>query len=198
MASIKYHLITPVAKGGARLEGLTYQSDVVLKPGQLVQIPLAKKQVIGVVMAEVTKPKFATKPIDQVLDIPTLPAYLLELADWIHKYYVAGLTAVWQTMLPTGLAKKRRSKVEEALEPPKSDPIKLTDEQTAALRTVLDDTARSYLLEGVTGSGKTELYLELTRAMLEASKSVIVLVPEIALTTQILDRFSRAFPGQVI
>ncbi|MFN2120066.1 MAG: primosomal protein N' [Anaerolineales bacterium] len=57
--------------------------------------------------------------------------------------------------------------------------------------------SRPFLLEGVTGSGKTELYLRATEAMLRRGRQTVVLVPEIALTPQTVNRFVSRFPGQV-
>ena len=57
--------------------------------------------------------------------------------------------------------------------------------------------AETYLLHGVTGSGKTEVYLAAVEAALQQGRGAIVLVPEIALTPQAVDRIERRFPGQV-
>ena len=70
---------------------------------------------------------------------------------------------------------------------------------TSALRTARSGSGppRRFLLFGVTGSGKTEVYLRATEKCLELGRSVLVLVPEIALTPQTLSRFASRFPGQV-
>ena len=73
--------------------------------------------------------------------------------------------------------------------------ITLTDEQNQAVREILEDYGKYqvHLLYGITGSGKTEVYIEIIRKYLEARQSVIFLIPEIALTPQMLDRFDSHF-----
>jgi primosomal protein N' (replication factor Y) (superfamily II helicase) len=80
--------------------------------------------------------------------------------------------------------------------------IELTPEQSAALQEITDaiyslSTSRPFLLQGVTGSGKTEIYLRATEEVIRRGKQAIILVPEIALTPQTVHRFLSRFPGQV-
>ncbi|MDB6077237.1 MAG: pria: primosomal protein n, partial [Akkermansiaceae bacterium] len=72
-------------------------------------------------------------------------------------------------------------------------PLVLTDEQAAALEAVMSPDLRPLLLLGVTGSGKTEVYLQAARQMIERGKTVLVLVPEISLTPQTVRRFRARF-----
>jgi len=84
----------------------------------------------------------------------------------------------------------------------KNKKIELTSEQTSALKEITkaissSDTQRPFLLQGVTGSGKTEIYLRATAEVIKRGRQAVILVPEIALTPQTVRRFLSRFPGQV-
>ncbi len=73
----------------------------------------------------------------------------------------------------------------------------LTDEQRAAADKIMNEEGEVFVLRGVTGSGKTEVYMELAAEYISRGKQIIILVPEIALTSQITDRFYRRFGSAV-
>ena len=72
-------------------------------------------------------------------------------------------------------------------------PLQLTEEQKSAFDKIKDSNFNEFLIYGVTGSGKTEVYLQLIQHTLDKGKKAIVLVPEISLTPQMVDRFSARF-----
>ena len=73
----------------------------------------------------------------------------------------------------------------------------LNEEQKNALNTILNDKKLVYLLHGVTGSGKTEVYMELIEKQIKNNKTSILLVPEISLTPQIENRFRSRFNDEI-
>lgn len=75
--------------------------------------------------------------------------------------------------------------------------IELNEEQQAVFRAISRGRAGQYLIHGVTGSGKTEIYLDLAEETLDEGKDVIILVPEISLTPQTIARFSRRFGNAI-
>ncbi len=92
-----------------------------------------------------------------------------------------------------------RNPYQKAIE--RTEPLVLTEEQTQAIGPILEDVlaerSRVHLCHGVTGSGKTEIYLQTIQEVLKKGKQAIVLVPEIALTPQMVDRFKGRFGSDV-
>ena len=74
---------------------------------------------------------------------------------------------------------------------------KLTDEQLNVVNSVIKDSPSTFLIHGVTGSGKTEVYMEIIDYYLSLGKSSIVLVPEISLTPQMVNRFRARFGDKI-
>lgn len=74
---------------------------------------------------------------------------------------------------------------------------KLNDSQSAAVNTIMNSGQNKFLIHGVTGSGKTEIYMKLVSLMLEENKETIILVPEISLTPQMVERFKGRFGKDV-
>jgi len=80
----------------------------------------------------------------------------------------------------------------------KTDPFPPSEEQEQAIRQILSHAKRKeFLLYGITGSGKTEVYLQCAQAFLDRGESILFLVPEISLTPQMICWITGRFPGQV-
>lgn len=176
---------------------LTYFSDQKLLPGHIVTIPLGRTSCIGVVQRQVAKPAFACKPITKLLYSTPLPSHLLKSVLWLASYYLSPLPSVTSLVLPIGIDKTRRKK--DNLEPSSipSKEIPLNPAQVKALQELKNIKNPTKLLYGITGSGKTNIYLKLTQETLAKNQSVILLVPEIALTSQLVQIFQSTF-GSII
>ncbi len=183
-----------------------------LQPGVLVEVPLKTRTVPGMVV-ETGTPKlaFETKSIIRVApDAARVPAEWIELLQWISRYYLTPLPLVLQACLPKAATKflfhppkrtiKKRPKSGTGGQPsaPMADAqhsLIPTSSQTHAIDTIAESIhpfqSKTFLLHGVTGSGKTLVYLYLAERVLAAGKRVLVLLPEIALTPQTISRFEN-------
>jgi primosomal protein N' (replication factor Y) len=178
--------------------------------GSMLVVPFARRQVLGVVVGLAERSDVAEEKLLSPLRAldegpPALPVELVELAAWIAAEYCSTIARALTLVLPPGAARrlsgrKRRAVVRSAHLPVgarRTGPLALTSAQALALGSLyaaLD--ARSFqqsLLQGVTGSGKTEVYLLAAAHVLEQRRGAIVLVPEIALTPQIVGRFQERF-----
>ncbi len=177
-----------------------------LRPGMRVRVPFGRRRVVGVVLEKPRREPFdklrtgsgkprAYKSIESVLDTePLLPDELLRLLRWTADYYQHPIGEVIAAALPAPLrqgTKLRVRKPHEPAETQNTQPV-LTAEQQAALSALTSGNGfRVSLLHGVTGSGKTELYLRRAADCVARGEQVLVLCPEIGLTPQLLERFSQ-------
>src|SRR4051812_11773069 len=102
-----FYLVAPTIR--AHAQGyFTYHSSVSFELGALVLVEIGRRQSPAVVIKMVDSPKFKTKQIIRMLHPVVLPIALLKTALWLESYYAAPPSSVWQTLLPRGLAVKRR------------------------------------------------------------------------------------------
>ncbi len=187
-----YYLVAPNQTVRKGQDFFTYESRLKLKIGQIVIIELGKKSLIGVIYNEVAKPEFDTKPIKNVLNNYVLPKYLLQVALWLKDYYKTPLGLVIQTALPTGLTKSRRKPIHNSKNS-KINNLQPTLEQSNAISHISNSDKTTFLVHGITGSGKTTVYLEVAKKVIASGKSVIFIVPEISLTTQLTKQVESYF-----
>ncbi len=198
--------------GGA----LDYLSEQALAPGTLVRVPLGRREVAGIVWPRAARPlpEVVLRPIAQQLDaMPALAPQWLSLLEFAAGYYQRGLGELALAVLPPELRKldaaqlaQRLRRLHKRLRAPDDEATAsvalptLNDEQSAALGAIDvaagDAHAPPLLLHGVTGSGKTEVYLRAAARALERQRQTLMLVPEINLTPQLLARVTARFPAQ--
>ena len=173
-------------------------ADVV---GQLVRVPFGRGEKIGVVIERAVvsdQPDDKLKTAVPVADLPALPADWLALCDFCARYYHHPLGQVTAFALPPLLRKGRRPRaLKDRCAVPSGPTFNApTADQQAAIDAIgRADGFGTFLLHGVTGSGKTEVYLRAIDAVLAAGKQALMLVPEIALTPQLESRVSARFPA---
>ncbi len=186
-----------------KVEGLTYDFNDSLFPGQIVLVPVGRRVVPGVVIKKVAQPNFKTKSISKILYSKPLPKHLLATIRFIHDYYLASSGQAVSLILPRGIQKKRR-KTEQMFGSSKTEQdsdflkIRLNEAQKKALEGLQKAPGATKLLFGVTGSGKTNIYLKLALNALKQQKSTVLLVPEIALTGQLVRIFREIFGKKVV
>jgi len=199
---------------------LDYTTEQPLAPGTLLSVPLGRRQTPGIVWAQAptgAPPGVELRPVIAALtSLPPLDAAWRALIDFAAGYYQRGVGELALAVLPPELRRlddkqlgRRIARLQHESDtpatapsapPPRPEP---SAEQAAALAALeaLRTTPGGplpVLLHGVTGSGKTEVYLRAADAALQRGGQALVLVPEINLTPQLEARFAERFPGRVL
>ncbi len=176
--------------------------DAAASPGCRVRVRLGKRLVVGVIAERPAAARFAGKlrPLEEVLDAePAIQASLLAVLREEAVEILCPVGIALAAALVRGPRKARKAVGPPAVAPPveRDVPPVLTSEQAKALdpiaAAVRAREARTFLLHGVTGSGKTEVYLRAVAEALAAGRQALVLVPEISLTHQIVMRLRARF-----
>lgn len=170
--------------------------------GARVLVPFGKRTLLGIIVDitdHSTYPAKQLKPAFEILDTERLfSKELMELFVWASNYYQYPLGMLFEAALPAWLRKQKNIDTLFAKEKSltkTSDPLLLNPAQLNAVNTVTQHLGmfQAFLLDGVTGSGKTEVYMQLISKMIESDKQTLILVPEINLTPQTLSRFEERF-----
>ncbi len=196
---------------------LDYGSEQRLVPGTLLRVPLGRRDVPGLVWerrADAPPPPAELRPVTLALTaLPPLGADWRALVEFAAAYYQRGVGELALAVLPPELRKLDDTQLARRLKrlaslpalPAAAEPAQpeLSEEQAAALAVLAASGpgghgGKAVLLHGVTGSGKTEVYLRAAAAALARGEQALVLVPEINLTPQLEARFAERFPGRLL
>ncbi len=179
-----------------------------LQPGVRVSVSWGRRRLTGVVIGLSAEPPAGIaaaqiKPIAAVLDAtPVIEDTVLELVAWAASYYQAPIGEVMRCALPPGAAsagQRAPRRQAASLWHPRPRVERLNSAQQRALGEIVGDgsPAAPLLLHGVTGSGKTAVYLAAIEETLARGAAALLLVPEIGLTPALFADFAAAFPEQV-
>lgn len=179
------------------------ESDGVICVGSRIWVNFAGRKVIAIVLKVKEKSEFKLKNIDEIIDeIPIFDEKMLDLIKWCANYYAQPIGEVAFASIPKKLRIGLESKIKKFIEKDtQNDPnIELNCEQKVAINIISEslNSYQAFLLHGITGSGKTEVYLQIAKKVLALGKQVLVLVPEIGLTPQMIERFSSRLDTEVV
>ena len=196
-----------IAVGLPLRQCFTYKSKEVIKKGKRVIVPFGSKSIVGIVVKKIAKPK-TLKGLKEIISIADeyscFNGSIFEAIIWASDYYHHPIGEVFFSFMPT-LLRKQNDKIIIDLDDnteyklnEDDKKLKLTKEQNINLSKLNKvEKFSPSLIYGVTGSGKTEIYLQLAEKFILQNKSILILVPEINLIPQLEKRFKDRFNGDI-
>ena len=196
-----------IAVGLPLRQCFTYKSKEVIQKGKRVIVPFGSKSIVGIVVKKIAKPK-SLKGLKEIISIvdkhSCFNGSIFEAITWASDYYHHPIGEVFFSFMPT-LLRKQNDKIIIDLDDnteyklnEEDKKLKLTKEQKINLSKLnkVEEFSPS-LIYGVTGSGKTEIYLQLAEKFILKNQSILILVPEINLIPQLEKRFKDRFNGDI-
>ena len=196
-----------IAVGLPLRQCFTYKSKDVIKKGKRVIVPFGSKSIVGIVVKKIAKPK-SLKGLKEIISTADehscFYGSIFEAITWASDYYHHPIGEVFFSFMPT-LLRKQNDKIIIDLDDnteyklnEEDKKLKLTKEQNINLSKLNKvEKFSPSLIYGVTGSGKTEIYLQLAEKFILQNKSILILVPEINLIPQLEKRFKDRFNGDI-
>ncbi len=178
----------------------TYESELKLEIGEFVEVPFGKSRLIGVVWTEFenkTDKNFKIKKIIKKLNILKLKKNTLNFLNWFAEYNIVPKGMALKLLLLSGKpVHKFESKFYKDFNNKiQNSQIELTLEQNSALKKINKSNTKFnvHVLQGTTGSGKTIVYFEVLKKVIEKGHQVLIMLPEIGLTNQFEKKFLDFF-----
>ena len=178
-----------------------------LQAGIRLEVPFGKRSKIAFLIAISTESEYPIeklKPITRIIDdAPLLGCCDLKLLHWVANYYHHPIGEVMSAAFPVALRQgkdtiiKKLPKISD--NKTKTSPLICNDAQQQAIDAISATLGEFnvFVLDGVTGSGKTEVYMQLIQTVLNRGQQILVLVPEITLTPQLQQRFEQRFSTHI-
>jgi primosomal protein N' (replication factor Y) len=191
----------------SHFEYLAPENGANLQAGIRLEVPFGKSSKVAFLLAISNESDFPIeklKPITRVIDdAPLLAEIDLKLLHWVSSYYHYPIGEVMSAAFPVALRQGKEAVIKKLPKSPETE-IKTTqlicnEGQQNAIDAVKKSLSEFnvFLLDGVTGSGKTEVYMQLIQTVLNRGQQVLVLVPEITLTPQLQQRFQARFSTNI-
>lgn len=184
-----YKILLPKLK----LPLLYYRSDTSYQIGELVRVPL-RDEIITAIVWELSTEKLNIEIKNIIADAAfpcTISSNLISFMQRASDYYLADLSSIAKLVLPVDINEPPVKTITQEISP-SSSLASLSPEQNACLE-IINTSQKPVLIKGVTGSGKTEVYFHAIMNQLKQDKQGLILLPEIALSQQIISRFKERF-----
>lgn len=182
-----------------------------LSLGIRVRVPFGKREIVGVLIALARTSSLPIGQLKQVIEIidsePLFDHEIVKLLQFAADYYHHPLGEVYGAALPVLLRQgkpqaygKKTTTSIPTLSTSNNISIVLNAEQQFAIDAITKslDHFQVFLLDGITGSGKTEVYLQTVATVIQQNKQALILVPEIGLTPQLVGRFQQRFVENIV
>jgi primosomal protein N' (replication factor Y) len=192
-----------VSLPNTKLDYLTYDTDLKLHAGDLVSVPLRNKVQHGIVVqTNVQRDVGYLKPVKELVAAAFVSPTLISFYRWLAEYYLASLGDVLRLAFPQQMLFK------ETADQPEDHPSRtviapeLTPDQGQAvnriIRTLDQGVFKTFMIFGITASGKTEIYIRCLQDIIQKGGRGLVLVPEISMTPLLLTRFRERFGNAAV
>lgn len=186
-----------------QLFSYTVEENVEISIGDYVIVPFGKKRLIGIVWQYIKKIDRELKSIEQRMDLPSVRQKLKTFVEWISHYNLIPIGMLAKVIMGGVLKVNNLDKLIHTKQEKKVSEIncQLNNEQQTASDRIIRDLGRYSVtvLDGETGSGKTEVYLSVITELIknENDAQVLVLLPEIVLTSQLVNRIRLRIPSDI-
>jgi primosomal protein N' (replication factor Y) len=196
-------LLLPLPLAGTFTYTVNEEKAVDIKPGVRVTVQFGKSKIYTAVVLRVHNNKPIEYEVKEILSVLDVESVVLEaqirLWEWISEYYMCTKGEVFKAALPSRLKleTKSRAKTVADLRSPLLSNLNASQQQALMEIRSAFGVSDVSLLHGITSSGKTEIYIHLIREIIEKGQQVLYLLPEIALTTQMISRLKAVFGSRI-